>query len=176
MKPTTILIIIMLVLAMMMATLAMPVEGAVPGDPYPIHGTVKDESGAVGSGATVRVTNKETGEYVTDTTVSDGSYVADLNFASGWDDGDRLEVKATYGSKIAWSNITIDVSGQSDLPGSTVNLQFTAAKAVTVEEEAATSALLLGAGVLVGIIILAFLVYALVGRARTGSWGERKTK
>jgi len=64
-----------------------------PTFPHIITGTVSSSSNPVGS-RVVRITNKTTGETITATTNSRGKYVADAaNFASGYTNGDTIEIQ-----------------------------------------------------------------------------------
>ena len=62
----------------LLALLLAPCQLSAQIDRASISGTMTDPSGALVSGATVTVTNSETGQAVTVTTGSDGSYSASL--------------------------------------------------------------------------------------------------
>lgn len=69
-----------------------------PSTPYPISGTVSDNSSTLLNGVLVSVVNTESNEELTTTTNSIGEYAVDLaNLTSGYTIGDKISVYASYG-------------------------------------------------------------------------------
>jgi hypothetical protein len=70
-----------------------------PSAPYPISGTVYDRDGSTAVAAIVTILDTATHEKTSITCNSNGQFIIDAaNLASGYTNGDHLQITASYGS------------------------------------------------------------------------------
>lgn len=80
-----------------------PIQAA-PTNPHIIYGDINDLLGNPVSGASIEITNMETGNSTTNTSTEDGYLVDIANIPGGYEDGDELNIAATCNIlNIQWS-------------------------------------------------------------------------
>ena len=175
-----ILVVLGLLATMLMALVPM---NASAGELYCVHGVVKDSSGVVVSGATIKTQNLETLEWINTTTGSDGSYSVTYGLGdfggTDCDDDDRIKITATYGTNTKTTTVTVDYTKGG---GDQVNLQFPVAPAAVVTEdevvpEVYTSATAITIYITIAIVVAVVLIIMFVGMSgKAKTFGKIKKK